>query len=276
MHCGGVNLCCYAFAEADLKVQLTEQKKMGAVMKLDEFHDVLQNFATIKNVEEITDLCQYHAKQLGFDNFIYALRVPTYFSDSKLVLIDGYPATWVNHYFEHTYQTVDPVMAYCAKHIVPIQWHDLTLVTDGLGKRMMNEAGDFGLKSGITMPVHSPRGEMGILSFTVNQNTKQALEVTQNALPYVQLLAGYLHESVRHVFCLTDDVDRPLLTHREQECLRWVADGKTSWEIAHMLNVSERTVNFHLNNVMLKLDVCSRQHAVGKAAFQGLIHPQHF
>ncbi len=245
-------------------------------MKLDEFHDVLHRFSTANSVDEITTLCQYHSDQLGFDNFIYALRVPTYFSDSKLVLIDGYPATWVDHYFQQSYQTVDPVMGYCAKHIVPIQWQDLKPATDGLGKRMMNEAGDFGLKSGITMPVHSPRGEMGILSFTVNHNTKQALEVTQNALPYVQLLAGYLHESVRRVFGLIDDVDSPQLTSREQECLRWVADGKTSWEIAHLLNVTERTVNFHLNNVMLKLDVCSRQHAVGKAAFQGLIHPQPF
>lgn len=35
---------------------------------------------------------------------------------------------------------------------------DLKPVSEGLGKRMMDEASDFGLKSGITMPVHSPRG----------------------------------------------------------------------------------------------------------------------
>jgi DNA-binding CsgD family transcriptional regulator len=245
-------------------------------MKLGEFYDVMQTFSTVKTVDDITQLCQLHSKDLGFDNFIYALRVPTYFSDSKLVLIDGYPATWVDHYFEQTYQSIDPVLAYCSKHIVPIQWQDLKPVTQGLGKRMMDEAGDFGLKSGITMPVHSPRGEMGILSLTVNRSINAALDVTESALPYVQIFAGYLHEAVRRVFGLIDDPEAPQLTSREQECLRWVADGKTSWEIAHMLNVSERTVNFHLNNVMQKLDVCSRQHAVGKAAFQGLIHPSPF
>jgi DNA-binding CsgD family transcriptional regulator len=245
-------------------------------MKLGEFYDVMQTFSAAKTVEDITQLCQLHSKDLGFDNFIYALRVPTYFSDSKLVLIDGYPATWVDHYFEKTYQSVDPVMAYCAKHIVPIQWQNLKPLTEGAAKRMMDEAGDFGLKSGITMPVHSPRGEMGILSLTVNQSVKTALDVTESALPYIQIFAGYLHEAVRRVFGLIEDPEAPQLTNREQECLRWVADGKTSWEIAHMLNVSERTVNFHLNNVMSKLDVCSRQHAVGKAAFQGLIHPSPF
>lgn len=245
-------------------------------MQVGEFHDLMQTFTDAKTVDDISVLCKKHSKALGFDNFIYALRVPTYFSDSKLVLIDGYPATWVDHYFERSYQSVDPVMAYCAKHIVPIQWQDLKPVTDGLGLRMMNEAGDFGLKSGITMPVHSPRGEMGILSLTVNQLPKTAHEITGAALPYIQIFAGYLHEAVRRVFDLVEDPEAPKLTNREQECLRWVADGKTSWEIAHMLNVSERTVNFHLNNVMSKLDVCSRQHAVGKAAFQGLIHPSPF
>ncbi len=153
---------------------------------------------------------------------------------------------------------------------------DLKPVSEGLGKRMMDEASDFGLKSGITMPVHSPRGEMGVLSLTVNQSIKSSKDITQNALPYVQIFAGYLHEAVRRVFALVEDSEAPKLTSREQECLRWVADGKTSWEIAHMLNVTERTVNFHLNNVLSKLDVCSRQHAVGKAAFQGLIHPSPF
>lgn len=250
--------------------------EFATVMKLSEFHDVMHTFSEVKTVDDITQLCQLHSKDLGFDNFIYALRVPTYFSDSKLVVIDGYPTNWVNHYFEHSYQLVDPVLAYCSKHIVPIQWQNLKQLTDGAAQRMMNEAGDFGLKSGITMPVHSPRGEMGVLSLTVNQSIKTAHDVTESALPYIQIFAGYLHEAVRRVFGLIEDPEAPQLTSREQECLRWVADGKTSWEIAHMLNVSERTVNFHLNNVMMKLDVCSRQHAVGKAAFQGLIHPSPF
>ena len=60
---------------------------------------------------------------------------------------------------------------------------DLKPVSEGLGKRMMDEASDFGLKSGITMPVHSPRGEMGVLSLTVNQSIKSSKDIPQNALP---------------------------------------------------------------------------------------------
>ncbi len=245
-------------------------------MKLGEFYDVMQSFSKAETVADITQLCQAHSQDLGFDNYIYALRLPTDFSDSKLILIDGYPENWVNHYFEQTYQTVDPVLVYCSQHIVPIEWQNLKSRTDGAAKRMMNEAGDFGLRSGITMPVHSPRGEMGILSLTVNQSTKTSLEVTAAALPYIQIFAGYLHEAVRRVFDLIEDPKPPQLTVREQECLRWAADGKTSWEIAKLLGVSERTINFHMNNAMLKLNVTNRQHAVAKVTLQGLVQPLPF
>ncbi|SSU69308.1 eR transcriptional regulator [Acinetobacter baumannii] len=45
------------------------------------------------------------------------------------------------------------------------------------------------------------------------------------------------------------------LTNREKEALRWTAEGKTSAEIAQILGVTERTVNFHLSNSMQKLNV---------------------
>ncbi len=127
------------------------------------------------------------------------------------------------------------------------------------------------------MPVHSPQGEMGILSFTLNNsNQKSNREITQEALPYVQLLASHVHEAVRRVLALVNPDGREPLTIREQECLRWAADGKTSWEISQLLGISERTVNFHLNNSMIKMDVCNRQLAIARAILQGLINPHPF
>ena len=58
--------------------------------------------------------------------------------------------------------------------------------------------------------------------------------------------------------------------------MHWAAKGKSCWEIAQILNMAESTANFHLRNAMLKLDVSNRQHAVAKAALQGLIHPRPF
>jgi LuxR family quorum-sensing system transcriptional regulator CciR len=43
------------------------------------------------------------------------------------------------------------------------------------------------------------------------------------------------------------------LTARETEIMRWVAEGKTNWEISIILHVSLNTVKFHLKNIYQKL-----------------------
>ncbi|QEI09575.1 helix-turn-helix transcriptional regulator [Pigmentiphaga aceris] len=61
------------------------------------------------------------------------------------------------------------------------------------------------------------------------------------------------------------------LSSREAECLHWAAVGKTSWETAQILEVRERTVNFHLGNAFGKLNVNNKQAAVARALMLGLL-----
>jgi DNA-binding NarL/FixJ family response regulator len=61
------------------------------------------------------------------------------------------------------------------------------------------------------------------------------------------------------------------LTAREQEVLRLLARGLRNKEIARQLQVSERTVNFHLVNIYQKLNVSGRTEALRKALEQGLL-----
>lgn len=63
------------------------------------------------------------------------------------------------------------------------------------------------------------------------------------------------------------------LTGREISCLRWVANGKSSWEIGGILRISEHTVNFHVKNAMAKLFTTSRTVAAILAAERGIIPP---
>src|SRR3984893_2631774 len=64
------------------------------------------------------------------------------------------------------------------------------------------------------------------------------------------------------------------LNDRELECLTWSARGKTSPEIATILNISKRTVNFHIENACRKLNVSTRTEAVVKATSGRLIDPR--
>ena len=63
------------------------------------------------------------------------------------------------------------------------------------------------------------------------------------------------------------------LNEREMECLTWSARGKTSPEIAQIVNISKRTVNFHIENACRKLNVATRTEAVVKATSGRLIDP---
>jgi DNA-binding NarL/FixJ family response regulator len=63
------------------------------------------------------------------------------------------------------------------------------------------------------------------------------------------------------------------LNEREVEVLTWVARGKTSAEIAQIVGLTKRTVDFHVDNARDKLGTATRTEAVIKAAAGRLIEP---
>lgn len=63
------------------------------------------------------------------------------------------------------------------------------------------------------------------------------------------------------------------LAEREKEVLTWSARGKTSLEIALILGLSKRTVDFHVDNARNKLGVATRIEAAIRATSLGLISP---
>lgn len=63
------------------------------------------------------------------------------------------------------------------------------------------------------------------------------------------------------------------LTDREAEALTWAARGKTSSEIATILGLTKRTVDFHTDNARAKLGAATRTEAAIKAATGRLIEP---
>ncbi len=63
------------------------------------------------------------------------------------------------------------------------------------------------------------------------------------------------------------------LNDREVEVLTWVARGKTSAEIAQIIGLTKRTIDFHIDNARTKLGAATRTEAVIKAATGRLIEP---
>lgn len=69
----------------------------------------------------------------------------------------------------------------------------------------------------------------------------------------------------------TEENSRRRLTDREIEVLALVSAGNASKNVAVMLGISKRTVDFHLANVYTKLDANNRVQAINNAKAKGYL-----
>jgi DNA-binding response OmpR family regulator len=86
-----------------------------------------------------------------------------------------------------------------------------------------------------------------------------------------ELLGVVLENRLRRAEGRIGSTSQVHLTGREKEVLTWVARGKTSSETAIIIGLTERTVNFHCDRAIKRLDVINRTQAVAKALAAGLI-----
>src|SRR3977135_1214439 len=63
------------------------------------------------------------------------------------------------------------------------------------------------------------------------------------------------------------------LTRRELEVLTWVAGGKSAWEIGEILQITKRTVDEHVKNIVRKLGAANRTQAAAMAVRDRIIDP---
>ncbi len=237
---------------------------------LDLFESLL-NCATVEDLHATTVTI---TKRMGFEHFLYAVRVNTSLTRPYQFVFSGYPREWRDHYDASGYGNIDPTVQHCAKKVIPVIW-ERQIFNGKPASKMMGEAADCGLASGASFAVHGGHGEVAMLSLASSQNPRQAKQDIIAALGMAQLLTCYLHEAIQRI--VLSKYPLPLkkisLTDREKECMLWAAEGKTGGDIADILTISERTVIFHLQNAGRKMGVTSRQHAVSRAISMGLIAP---
>jgi DNA-binding CsgD family transcriptional regulator len=64
-----------------------------------------------------------------------------------------------------------------------------------------------------------------------------------------------------------------MLSPRQAEIVQLVSSGKTTKEISRELEIAESTVNWHVGNVLEKLEASSRAEAVAKALKSDELEP---
>lgn len=235
--------------------------------------DLVKNSAVAGSFSEIKTLLKSLCDSLEMDCFIYGSQFPISYVKPTTIIVDGYPEQWRHRYCEANYIALDPTVSHCRQSTVPIIWFDLQS-TNKQVSRFFDEATDHGLRSGISVPVHGAGGEWAMLSLATSRNNDRAKPALNDAQLSLVLLAPFVHEAVRRLVAQQSAQPPAIsLTPREKEVLLWTAEGKTAWDISRILNISERTVVFHLQNTAEKLNVCNRTHAVARAISMGLISP---
>lgn len=220
---------------------------------------------------ELREAASSLVEDLGFTGFAYHAFTP----ENGSAWCCDWPEGWEDHYQAQGYADVDPVVKRGLTQVLPFTWEDCREGLDRTHRawQILEEGQEFGLMGGADVPIHAPGYEVASFSVYSDAGGSAFREAWGRGKHDLHLLALYFHDTYKSRFLTSEGSESEELTEREAECLVWTARGKTSWEISQILNVSERTVNFHTQNAMHKLDACSKHHAVVRAIMARLIAP---
>ena len=223
--------------------------------------------------DELFALLEKAAENIGFDRIAYG-RLPISSNtlkeqESNRGLLLNFPQKWVDCYFDRGYYAIDPVIIYSHHIGGPYMWDQLSRMfkLSPRQRAMLEEAKDVGLMNGISVPLHGPLGRIAVMSFA----SSCPMAYPEAHMGLLQAMAVQFHSTYDQIVKrMPSQPCGVALPQREKECLRWVADGKSSWSIGMILGVSENTVNYHIKNALKKLDTNSRIVAAVKAVNYGL------
>lgn len=222
--------------------------------------------------EEFKDQVVRFALSLGFETVSAMTVVDHGLGNSEFIVVDNTPQQYAEPYGDPNIGRRDPVMQHCRRQSVPIIWDQGTYVTQGAGE-LWEEMSQYGYCTGIAMALHLPEGRHFQLGVDRDRPLPNDPVELQRIVADLQLFAVHAQDAALRLLLPTSlQPERPALTPRELEALRWTMEGKTAWEVGAILGISERTAVLHVNNAMHKLGCVNKHQAVLKALRLGLIH----
>jgi len=217
------------------------------------------------NAASLFDVVAGAARELGFDYCAYGMRMPLPLSNPTTFMLNNYPDAWQARYAQQGYLAHDPTVRHGMASLLPLSWSE-PLFADA--RPLWEDARGHGLQVGWAQSSRTPDGGAGLLTLARSHEPLSEPEL-RHSEANMSWLVHAAHQGLSRM--QRQDVPAVALSLREAEVLRWMADGKTSSEAATILALSERTVNFHVANALVKLGAANKTAAVVKAALLGLL-----
>ncbi len=233
--------------------------------------EVLVNLFDIDSEAEWGAALLKLASELGYEYALFGVVPDKALQIDTALLVTNYPHEWLRTYEQQQLHKVDPIVSHCLTSSLPIVWKPEHFIGKARGE-FYEQACGHGLRSGVSLPMHGINNEVGVLSMVSSDTEREVGGHRTEALPAISLLRDYALESSRKFMSRSNKpTENFKLTTSELECLKWVSNGKSSWEISRILSRSEATINFHIANIMKKFGVQTRQQAVIKSIRIGII-----
>lgn len=251
-----------------------------ATLCLDEEREMFHGDCICTKFSDL-NYCMDDQIKLTLDKWLYSIRFDSYayvitprkgFDD--FFILEGFNASWRRQYMENGFHKIDPIINKAQNYQQAHIWSSVSLSGSD---RFLNCAKAHGIRYGYSMSLPINDQYIGVLSVA----RKEDIFVSQKeSMNIIGMITVYLHKLNNQFLMdfnnkLIDKIGNltppAILTARERECLVWLAEGKTSWEISRILSISERTAVFHINNCMTKLGAKNRVQVIMKAMRANII-----
>ncbi|NYH09806.1 LuxR family transcriptional regulator [Pseudomonas moraviensis] len=177
-----------------------------------------------------------------------------------------------NDEYEKNYKNDDPITAYCDHSMLPFLWSRKAFSKTPL---MWSALQSHGMEHGWSQSFLDEKNDQCCTISVARTHCEIFALELYNEYGVLQYVLQHLSELFVSTFPPMPAKPPPVrLSTRELEIVRLCALGKTAWEIGQILNVAERTVNYHIKNLITKFNACNKMSAVIAATRAGFI-PNH-
>jgi DNA-binding CsgD family transcriptional regulator len=179
----------------------------------------------------------------------------------------SFPEEWLSEFIRNYIQE-DVVVSENFRNYGLQKWSDSKMRLEEK-KEILSLCIDFGMRDGYSSGARATLPDKNGSMFCFSG---PSLECNRRFEAILEFVTPHLHQALSHLFNkVQQNAKNIAISVREKEVLNWLQQGKTSRDISIILAISERTVNYHVYNIMEKLGVTNRPQAVAVATHSGLI-----
>lgn len=231
-------------------------------------HGIVSVVAATQTHTELDELFLSRIRPLGFGSAGY-LRV---FGEGQFhvarYLFGSTVAGWAEKYQRVRHWFKDPVITAVCRTTGSFTLEEVAAPSAD-GAPILADSRRHGLIDGVCAPVRFGHDELGFVLLGAGHLVHLADHERF-------LIQGMCETYARRGLELASLPPAPALTPRENDCLRWVAAGRSDPQIGMILGLSANTVHGHVEAAKTKLQVNSRAQLVLRAVMAGLIRFEPF